>query len=74
MPHSKKPELMLADRWYIETRVEGFPWTRQGCNPWFAGKYYPYEGRALADENIRRLKNQDDPMWTAAEYRLVPGS
>jgi hypothetical protein len=57
---------------FIETRLGGLPWTREGCNTRGRYKWYPYASEAIAQNKIAELKNQDDPAWDIAEYRIVP--
>lgn len=58
-------------KYFVETRADGLPWTRQGCNPFWHGVYFPWESIERAQVHINELKQQDDPMWSRAEYRIV---
>ena len=65
---------------YVETRTDGLPWTRKGCNSYgsTAGGwgFIPWPGRAEAQAAVDARKGDgpefDDPMWQKAEYRIVP--
>ena len=69
--------------YFVETRCDGFPWTRQGCNAWKSvgqgaeqrGGFVPYATKAEALAEIERMRNDrtkyDDPMWARSEYRVV---
>ncbi len=61
-------------RYFIETRADGFPWTKEGCNERKNGKWVPHQGGPAALVYVRRLKNHDDPLWARAEYRVIPAS
>jgi hypothetical protein len=60
----------------IETRADGLPWTREGCNEWRAGAFVPYASKAAALAVVEQMKTDrtvyDDPFWARAEYRVVP--
>lgn len=58
-------------KFYVETRCDGLPWTRQGCNAWsgprratrrsglvdiLPGKHVPYASEADALAAIERLR------------------
>lgn len=68
------------DGFYVETRADGFPWTKEGCNEY--GKrggrwgFIPYPSEAEAQAAIDARKSDrtkfDDPMWGTAEYRIIP--
>lgn len=68
-------------KYFVETREDpsvplSLPWTKEGCNEWKDGAFVPYGTKALAEEAIRRRKEDrtvfDDPMWATALYRVVP--
>lgn len=74
-------------RYFVETRCDGLPWTREGCNAWeppkrlgwaewTSGRHLPYASEADARAAIERMKTDratyDDPTWARAEYRIVP--
>ncbi len=59
--------------YFIETRIDGLPWTKEGCNVHRDGHFVPYGTRDEAEAALKRLKAQDDPMWAAAEYRFKLG-
>jgi len=61
---------------WVETRADGLPWTKEGCNDWRNGKFVPYPTEPAAQAAIDTRKTDrtkfDDPMWARAEYRVVP--
>lgn len=61
---------------FLETRADGLPWTKEGCNERRGGKFVPWDSRCLAQAELDRRREGrdefDDPMWKTAEYRLVP--
>ncbi len=60
---------------WLETRADGLPWTREGCNGRSGGHFVPWPSRTVAQEELdRRRKGHagfDDPSWKSAEYRLI---
>jgi len=63
-------------RFYVETRSDGLPWTREKCNRREDGRFVPWPDKAAAEEAVRQRREDevefDDPMWRTAEYRTVP--
>jgi hypothetical protein len=63
------------DGFFVETRADGFPWTKEGCNERRAGTWAPYATFALAQAAITERRTDrtkwDDPTWARAEYRIM---
>lgn len=61
---------------FVETRANGLPWTREGCNRREDGRFVPWPDKAAAEAEIGRRRTDreefDDPTWATAEYRAVP--
>ena len=61
--------------YFIETRCDGLPWTKEGCNARAAGTLVPYATKADALAEVERMRSDrtkyDDPRWARAEYRVV---
>lgn len=62
---------MKAKRYFVETRAEGLPWTREGCNRRAKGEFVRHDDEEAAKLQIGYLRLQDDPLWRSASYRLV---
>ena len=62
-------------QFYVETRTNGLPWTKEGCNLRKDGAWVPYPDMEKAIKAIRDRQTLtsvfDDPMWAEAEYRTM---
>lgn len=67
--------LMKTKGFYVETRANDIPWTKEGCNNRENGKFVKWPSKTAAEEAIHeRQTNEvefDDPMWRYAEYRMI---
>lgn len=63
-------------RFFVETRSDGLPWTKEGCNRRNSTSFIPWGSKEEAREEMETRKSgkdpYQDPMWADAEYRLVP--
>ena len=63
-------------KFYVETRSDGLPWTREKCNARADGDWVPWPDRPAAEAAVRARREDrtefDDPAWATADYRIVP--
>jgi hypothetical protein len=67
---------MSKHGFFVETRADGFPWTKEGCNDREAGEWVPYATFELAQAAITARRTGaggrwDDPTWARADYRVI---